>query len=54
LVIKDIQRIDKLLERITSFITRQAMYYNVTFTRVRAFIVAVENEHTLYILNANL
>jgi hypothetical protein len=40
LIIRDIQRIDKLLERVALFITRYAMYYNVTFRRVRAFIIA--------------
>jgi hypothetical protein len=53
-IIREIQRIDKLLEGVTSFITRQAMYYNVTFRRVRAFIAVVEKEYILHILNASL
>jgi len=54
LIIRDIQRNDKLLEGVTSFITRQAMYYNVIFRQVRVFIVAVEKEYILHILNASL
>ena len=42
LIIRDIQRSDKLLEVVTSFITIQVMYYNITFRRVRVFIVVVE------------
>ena len=54
LIIRDIQRNDKLLDGVTSFITRQAMFYNITFRRYCAFIVAVEKEYILHILNASL
>jgi len=52
-IIRDIQRIDKLLKVVTTFITRPAMYCNGTFRRVRAFIVAMEKELILHNLNAS-
>jgi uncharacterized protein YeeX (DUF496 family) len=54
LIIRDNQKNDKLLEGVNSFITRQAMYYNVKFRRYRAIIVAVKTEYILHILNASL
>jgi hypothetical protein len=54
LIIGDIQRIDKLLEGITSLITRQAMHYTAAFGRYRAIIVAIEKEYIVHILNGSL
>ena len=45
---------DKLLKIVTIFITEYAVFYNVTFRRVRAFIIAVGKECNLLIVNARL
>ena len=53
LLIRDIQRIEKLLEVLSPFVTRQAVSYNVTLKLVRANIIAEEKEYILHVLNAS-
>jgi len=48
------QIIDKLLGEVTLLKIIQAMYYNVTYRRIRAIIVAVEQESILRTLNVSL
>jgi len=54
LIIRDIQKIEKLLQEVTPFVTRQAVSCNITLKLVRVYIVAVEKEYILHVLNASL
>ena len=45
-------KIEKLLEEVSTFISRQAVSCNVTLKLVRECIVAVEKEYILHVLNA--
>jgi len=54
LITRDNQIIDKLLGDVTSLKIIEAMYYNVTYRRICAIIVAVEKESNLRIVNVSL